>query len=56
LSVEIQRWRGDRECPAGHRARARQRTAVCFFLPGTPVGLSALDSRTFWQKGLRARR
>ena len=35
---------------------ARQRTAVCFFLPGTPVGLSALDSRPFWQKGLRARR
>jgi tripartite-type tricarboxylate transporter receptor subunit TctC len=32
------------------------RTAVCFFLPGTPVGLSALDSRPFWQKGLRARR
>lgn len=56
VEIEIQRWRGDRECPAGHRARARQRTAVCFFLPGTPVGLSALDSRTFWQKGLRARR
>ena len=35
--------------------RARQRTA-CFFLPGTPVGLSALDSRPFWQKELRARR
>jgi len=26
-------------------AHARQRTDVCFFLPGTPVGLSALDSR-----------
>jgi hypothetical protein len=38
------------------KGRACQRTAVCFFLPGTPVGLSALDSRPFWQKGLRARR
>jgi hypothetical protein len=33
------------------KGRACQRTAVCFFLPGTPVGLSALDSRPFWQKG-----
>ena len=38
------------------KGHACQQTAVCFFLPGTPVGLSALDSRPFWQKGVRARR
>ena len=34
--------------PKGARASGRP---SAFSLPGTPVGLSALDSRPFWQKG-----
>ena len=33
------------------KGRACQRTAVCFFLPGTPVGLSALDSHALLAEG-----
>ena len=46
LSVEIQRWRGDRECPAGQRARVPADGRLLFLARNTRraerVGFAAL--------------